>query len=218
MSRILILYGGWKGHQPTKMLNFIVETFLNEHTVIKSDNLNTLNPEALKNIDLIFPIWTYSELTNSQENALDQAIQNGMGVIAIHGITSAFQSSRLFKFIIGGQFVAHPRGLEATYEVCFTNNDPLVDGLSNFTITTEQYYLLVDPAVKVLATSVFKNSTIPWIDNVKMPIAWKRNWNKGHVFYCSLGHTVQDLQNPSIKTLIDRAILWASNKHKQSTI
>jgi len=212
MSRILILYGGWQGHNPSQMTEFLIENFLQNHDIIKSDKLSCINPELLKDIDLLIPIWTYGELTQSQEITLDEAIRNGMGIIALHGLASAFQSSRLFKFIIGGQFVAHPDGSDSCYEVYFTKDDPIVKDLKNFTIKTEQYYLLVDPAVHVLATTIFKDKSMDWINNVTMPVSWKRKWDKGNVFYCSLGHTTNELTNPAIKLLLERAIKWAIKK------
>jgi hypothetical protein len=42
-----------------------------------------------------------------------------------------------------------------------------------------------------------------------MPVAWKRQWGKGRVFYCALGHTLDVLEQPSITTLLSRALLWA---------
>ena len=43
-----------------------------------------------------------------------------------------------------------------------------------------------------------------------MPVAWKRRYGKGRVFYSSLGHAAADLDVPEALTLITRGMLWAA--------
>jgi type 1 glutamine amidotransferase len=135
-----------------------------------------------------------------------------MGVLAWHGATSAFLACRRHKFLLGGQFVAHPGEQAVTYSVRFHDNDPLVAGLGDVTLTSEQYYMLVDPAVKVLATTRVVGPGMDWVAGVEMPVAWTRRWGRGRVFYCSIGHTVDDLNHPSMITLLRRAAAWAANR------
>jgi type 1 glutamine amidotransferase len=168
---------------------------------------------VLAQFDLLVPIWTFGELDAGQEQALINAVAKGLGVLAWHGAASAFLGSRAHKFMLGGQFVAHPGGADVTYTVRFLGNDPLVEGLEDITVTSEQYYLLVDPAVKVLASSRVQGGPLDWIAGVEMPVAWTRRWGRGRVFYCSLGHTVDVLQHPSIHTLLRRAARWASGEN-----
>ncbi len=43
-----------------------------------------------------------------------------------------------------------------------------------------------------------------------MPVAWKRRWGAGRVFYCSLGHSAEDFEVPEARELVLRGMLWAA--------
>jgi type 1 glutamine amidotransferase len=43
-----------------------------------------------------------------------------------------------------------------------------------------------------------------------MPVAWKRMFGQGRVFYCSVGHVVQDFEVPELREIIQRGMLWAT--------
>lgn len=176
-----------------------------------------LDSEVLAGVDLLVLLWTFGEITPAQEEALVGAVHDGLGLLTWHGASSAFLASRGHKFLIGGQFMAHPGGESVTYTVNFLANDPLVEGLSDVTVTSEQYYLLVDPGVKVLATTAMAT---PGGDPpaVAMPVAWKRGWGQGRVFYCSLGHTPEMLETPPVLSLLRRAATWVSRRPPSSPL
>ena len=211
-KRVLVLHGGWEGHQPEQIANFAIDNLCSEFKVVRSADLGMLRSDILSGFDLLLPIWTFGELSNVQETDLLNAVADGLGVVAWHGNTSAFLNSRPHKFLLGGQFVAHPGGDNITYTVRFLDNDPLVRGLEDITVTSEQYYLLVDPAVKVLAVTSIKGDTMTWLSGVEMPQVWKRPWGKGRVFYSALGHTAEVLSHPSMVTLLRRAMHESARK------
>jgi type 1 glutamine amidotransferase len=209
-KRALLLYGGWEGHQPEEFADFAAAHVLHGFNVVRAQDLDMLRDDVLSEFDLLAPIWTFGELAAGQEKALMNAVANGLGVLAWHGAASAFLGSRPHKFMLGGQFVAHPGEADVTYTVRFLGNDPLVEGLQDVTVTSEQYYLLVDPAVKVLASTQVQGGPLEWTAGVEMPVAWTRRWGKGRVFYCSLGHSLDVLQHSSIYKLLRRSACWAS--------
>ena len=54
----------------------------------------------------------------------------------------------------GGQWVAHPNGQHVRFQVHYADKThPITQGLEDFETVSEHYYLLVDPAVHVLATT-----------------------------------------------------------------
>ena len=61
---------------------------------------------------------------------------------------------------------------------------------------SEQYYLHVDPNMKVLATTTFSDEHADWIGGCTMPVVWKKMYGKGRVFYSSLGHVMKDFEVP----------------------
>ena len=72
------------------------------------------------------------------------------------------------------------------------------------------YYMHVDPANEVLATTTFTGEHAPWIEGVVMPVVWKKRYGEGRVFYCSLGHRAYELDVPEIRTMLTRGMLWAA--------
>jgi type 1 glutamine amidotransferase len=209
--RVLVLHGGWPDHQPDQMATFAIDRLLFDCDVFSSSDLALLNPKTLANFDLLVLIWTFGELSASQEEALLSAVRDGLGFVAWHGAASAFLTNRAYKLMLGGQFVAHPGGDGTAYDVRFLGNDPLVRELEDVSVSSEQYYVLVDPAVKVLATTKMDGGNMEWISGVEMPVAWTRPWGMGRVFYTTLGHSVSILEKPSVSLMLRRAVLWASD-------
>ena len=209
-KRVLLLHGGWQDHFPAEMAAFAAERILFDFDVVSTQSLAMLRDDTLASFDLLVPIWTFGELSEAEQAALFSAVSEGLGVVAWHGFASAFLACRAHKHLLGGQFVAHPGGNSVAYDVYFHGNDPLVAGLEDFSVTSEQYYMLIDPAVKVIASTTMQSSEMPWLAGVKMPVAWTRSWNTGRVFYCSLGHSLDALAHPSVITLLQRAANWAS--------
>jgi hypothetical protein len=111
--------------------------------------------------------------------------------------------------MVGGQWVAHPGNI-IPYRVQIVGDDPITDGVNDFAMHTEQYYMHVDPGNEVLATTTFGGEHAPWIAGTVMPVVWKRRWGQGKVFFCSLGHQTKDLEVPKVTTIMRRGLLWAS--------
>jgi hypothetical protein len=68
----------------------------------------------------------------------------------------------------------------------------------------------VDPSIKVLATTTFSGEHAPWILGTNMPVAWKKMYGKGRVFYTSLGHVASDFNVAEAKEIVKKGMLWAS--------
>jgi hypothetical protein len=114
----------------------------------------------------------------------------------------------------GGQWVAHPGGRIKGFRVEIAKkDDPVTRGIPDFTVPdSEQYYMHVDPALDVLATTTFAGDQegIDWIRGVTMPVVWKKPWGKGRVFYASYGHTHEDFRVPEALEIMRRGMLWAA--------
>ena len=91
-------------------------------------------------------------------------------------------------------------------------SSPIVEGLENFRVATEHYYLHVDPAVRVLATTSFPVVAGPHSPNgsFEMPVAWTKRWGQGRVFYCALGHHADVFDVLEARTMMERGLLWAA--------
>ena len=86
----------------------------------------------------------------------------------------SFREAVEYQFMVGGQWVAHPGNI-IDYRVDIVRpDDPIVAGIASFPYRSEQYYMHVDPANEVLATTTFSGEHAPWIEGVVMPVVWKR--------------------------------------------
>ena len=182
-----------------------------------SDTLDTyLDAEKLAAQDLIVPVWTMGTITNEQEQGLLTAIRNGVNVGGWHGcMADSFRNNVEYQFMVGGQWVAHPGNI-IDCRVNISNHDhPITAGLSDFDMHSEQYYMHTDPSNNVLVTTTFNGDHAPWIDGTVMPVVWTRQWGKGRVFYCSLGHVARDFDVPEARTLVERGLLWSAGALSQ---
>jgi hypothetical protein len=57
----------------------------------------------------------------------------------------------------GGQWVAHPGNDGRHYRVNIVDTNPITQGLPDFDVVSEKYYLHVDPAMRVLAMTTFED-------------------------------------------------------------
>jgi type 1 glutamine amidotransferase len=83
-------------------------------------------------------------------------------------------------------------------------------GVDDFDYRSEQYYMHVDPSNEVRATTTFGGQHAPWIEGVVMPVVWKRRHGAGRVFYSALGHVAAEFEHASMRTIVERGMLWAA--------
>ena len=215
MNQALIVWGGWDGHQP-RQLSEVFGKQLEEigFDVQVSNILDAFKEIDLKGLDLIVPIWTMGQISGEQIQPVLAAVAGGVGLAGCHGgMCDAFRDNTEWQFMTGGQWVAHPGNDSVRYAVnVVKGSDPIVEGIEDFEVTSEQYYLHVDPAVKVLATTRFPIADGPHFGNgpVDMPVIWTKMWGKGRVFYNSLGHTAAMMENAPLPILMKRGFQWAA--------
>lgn len=217
MSRkALVVWGGWDGHQP-KQVAEIYRSMLEPEgfSVEISDSVNSFADRAkLMSLHLILPHWTMGKITREQCDPVLEAVQSGVGIAGCHGgLCDAFRESAEWQFMTGGQFVAHPGNDGTTYKIKIGPvKSSITEGINDFEVSSEQYYMHVDPAVKVLATSRFPTVEGPHSPNgpVDMPAIWTKLYGKGRVFYNQLGHLANVVSAEPNYTIMKRGLLWAA--------
>jgi type 1 glutamine amidotransferase len=219
MTNVLHLYGGWPGHRPYDIAEW-TRDLVGElgYDIEESHDIFTLDRD-LTAYDLIILGWnnalTTEDLSDSQEDHLLAAVESGTGVAAWHGAAAAFRSSLRYHLMLGGDFLAHPggEGYPHPYEVNVINGDhPVTQGVNDFSVASEQYYMSTDPNNDVLAETTFDGSHLAWLDGLKSPVAWVRQWGEGRVFYHSIGHAPQDLAGEDVRRLTKQGIAWAARR------
>ena len=212
MRKAMIVWGGWAGHDPDLCASMMRSWLTSEGFEVRVETSTDvfLDP-TIRDLSLIVPIYTMSKIEKPEALALCEAVRGGVGLAGHHGgMCDAFRDSVDYQFMCGGQWVAHPGNI-IDYKIDITRpDDPIMAGIADSEHRSEQYYMHVDPAIEVLATTRFNGDHAPWIDGVEMPVVWKKRYGAGRVFYCSLGHRAYELDVPEIRTMLTRGMLWAA--------
>ncbi|MDG1711448.1 MAG: ThuA domain-containing protein [Flavobacteriaceae bacterium] len=213
-KNILIVYGGWKGHQPEIFANKIAAWLKDKDakvTLSESTKIFT-NEDLMRQVDLIIQHITMSKMSGSESRALQEAVKRGVGLAGCHGgLGDAFRNNTEYQYMIGGQFVKHPGG-QVDYTVNITApENPLVMDIKDFALHSEQYYMHIDPAITILATTQFTGENDAWIEGIEIPVVWTKPYGKGRIFYSSLGHNEEDFDIPQVWEIITRGITWAAS-------
>lgn len=210
MKSALIVYGGWFGHQPKEVAHLLRDTLAEDgFSVELSDTLDVYTDlEHLKQQSVIVPVWTMDSIKREQLGPLLEAVRGGVGIAGCHGgMCDAFRNETEYQFMTGGQWVAHPGNDGRHYWVNICDKNPITEGLQDFEVRSEKYYMHVDPAIRVLATTAFED-----YGNAIMPVTWTKTYGQGRVFYCSLGHQANIVAMPETLTMMRRGIRWAAGE------
>ena len=216
MKKALLVKGGWDGHEPNEVTEVFEGILKGEGFETKvSDTLEAFSDLSyLESLDLIVPTWTMGSIDRELVQNVMKAVAGGTGLAGCHGgMCDAFRQSTEWQFMTGGQWVSHPGGDSVEYMVNIRNgSSEIVEGIRDFAVTSEQYYVHVDPAIEVLATTRFPS--IVWYNSsngeVDVPVLWTKRWGHGRVFYSSLGHHADIFDIPEAYETMKRGMLWAA--------
>jgi len=210
MKKVLLVAGGWDGHQPLKFAEVFANALKSKgvETTIET-SLDVLgDEERLKGFDVIFPCWTMGTLTPEQSKIFLSTVHSGVAVAGIHGgMGDAFRGNLDYEWMVGGHFVGHPHVGPYTVRIRDFASPITKDLPSIFDYNSEQYYLMVDPGIHVLADTEYVYDG----RSVNMPVAWIRMWGKARVFYSALGHHPDEFEKfPASFQLAVNGVLWAA--------
>ncbi len=217
-AKALVVRGGWEGHEPVETTDRMIPALAQVGFQVEVSNSLQIYTDAgaMNDVDLIVQCWTMGEISREELHGLLSAVSAGTGLAGWHGgLCDAFRNATEYQFMTGGQWVAHPGG-KVEYEVNFVSDeakDPIIVGLKDFRLRSEQYYMHVDPSNTVLATTTLEGADdAPWTKGCVMPVVWKRRYGQGKIFYSTLGHDVSDFDLPEVPELVVRGSLWASRR------
>ena len=237
-KNILFVYGGTI-HSPKESADLFVPILKAEGAKVRVfDNFSVYEDEKLMSeTDLIIQAFTdfftpvEDRMNDKQFKGLQIAILNGTGFSGWHGgLGASNKVNQRYQFMVGGQFVSHPGGITNYKVKIIDSKDLITKDMSDFMVkNSEQYYMLVDPNIKVLAVSEFMKDTYHKSDSLKlekidyldidveneikgsvMPVVWKKYYGKGRIFYSSIGHNLSDFDIPEVMNIQMRGFRWAS--------
>ena len=227
MKKALFVRGGRPAHQPIETTEHFRPFLESEGFEISVSDSPKIYSDAvfMASVDLIIQCIE-SEIDESSLHGLTHAVANGTGFIGWHGgVLVGFTQSESYYQLIGAKFVAHPGKPEEMrtggeddffirHTIDFTEAgkvDEITKGFQNFELTTEQYWLLTDSYMKVLATTTQSSTSgNPWKSPVISPAIWTRQWGEGRIFICSPGHNLEVVSHPIITQIIRNGAIWAS--------
>ncbi len=226
--KALVVRGGWEGHRPVEATDMFIP-FLQENGFdvrVEDSNEVYADEAAMEATDLIVQSVTMSDISGDALKGLRRAVERGTGLAGWHGgIADSYRNSSDYLQLIGGQFATHPskhpdscEGDESDNFLCYTvdltdlgRGHQIMDGLEDFTLRTEQYWVLTDDLNDVLATTTHPVQPYhPWHRPITSPAVWTREWGAGRVFVATPGHSPVVLRDINVRTIIERGMLWAS--------
>ena len=208
--KALVVWGGMELHTPERGAHVVRELLEAEgFAVTVTGDYDALGADDVGSNDLVVPVITDGTLAPEKMARLIEAVRAGTGLAGYHmGLATSFRSSVPFRYAASCYWVQHPGNI-ITYRVDVRDH-PLMAGIESFEHTSEQYYLNYDPAVEVLATTVFSGEFHPWRKDVVMPVVFTTMHDRGRVFYSSLGHTADELAGGPVREILRRGLLWAA--------
>jgi type 1 glutamine amidotransferase len=225
----LIVRGGWDGHQPVAATEVFLPFLEREGYDIRIEESPEVyaDPDAMAATDLIVQSVTMSQIAREQFAGLRAAVEAGTGLTGWHGgIADSYRESSDYLQLVGGQFATHPsRRPDLLVEGAHENNyleytvnitdlgrrHPITEGLEDFELNTEQYWVLHDDLNDVLATTTHPTQPWhPWHRPITSPAVWTRQWGLGRIVVTTPGQSPDILEHPSVRTIIERGMLWAT--------
>ncbi|MFT4279964.1 ThuA domain-containing protein [Microbacterium sp.] len=227
-KKALVVRGGWDGHRPVEATELFLP-FLRDHGYdvrVEEDNEVYADAEVMAATDLVLQSVTMSKISTEAFRGLRAAVEAGTGLAGWHGgIADSYRDNSDYLQLVGGQFATHPskhpdecRGDESdnflpyTVEITELGRDhEITAGLGDFPLLTEQYWVLHDDLIDVLATTTHPVQPYhPWHRPITSPAVWTRLWGRGRIFVATPGHSLDVLQDPAVRTVIERGMLWAT--------
>lgn len=191
------------------------ETFI--HTDVNPITKKKLgdNAKNLNDFDAVF-FMTAGELPMDDPQKADLLSfikEDGKGFLGAHNATDTFYKWPEYGEMIGGYFDGHPwMQFDATINV----EDPDFPAMKPFSKTLnlkDEIYQTRDfsrSRVRVLMSldTSKVDLTKEGVHFHDIPIAWARDYGKGRVFYCGLGHRPEIWQRKDIRQMWVEAVKW----------
>jgi len=212
MRKAIIVWGGWSGHEPEECAQIVGELLQEDGFAVEvTGDLGIFGSSVIAKADLLVPVITGETIEKAHAAALVEAVRGGLGLGGHHGsLATSFKESASFRYVSGVTWVAHPGNI-IDFRVNVTRqHDPVMEGIPDFDYRSEQYYLHYDPSVEVLATTSFSGEYDAASRNVTMPVAFKRQFGLGRVFYSALGHVASEFEHPYMRLILRRGLSWAA--------
>ncbi len=179
----------------------------------------------LDTVDLIVQVNTMNTIEKEEFTGLRRAVLNGTGMAGWHGgIADSYRNTADYLHMIGGQF-AHHAGIEP-----WLRKGEQSDNDIPYTVHVTELGkdIRLPPASRTStwspsSTGCCRTSTTTcWRPrrsgapvgrlepSGRRAAIWTRQWGKGRIFVSAPGHKLGIVQEPHVRTIIERGLLWAA--------
>jgi len=192
------------------------DTYIRTDTELITKKKLEGNAKNLDFFDAIF-FMTTGELPmdDEQKAALISFVRDdGKGFLGAHNATDTFYQWAEYGEMIGGYFDGHPWN---TFKAPIKLDDPNFSAVKHFPPTFE----ITDEIYQTKQFAPDKVRVLMSLDTSKVdmkrkgvkydfiPITWVKNYGKGRVFYCGLGHPPEVWSRPDIQKMWTEAVKWS---------
>ena len=183
-------------------------SIVNDTGEIKADFSQDYNilADGLSGYDTVLFYTDVGELTSVQEEGLLTYIRAGGGFYGLHTAAASFRESAGYHGMLNGFFDGHSPYMDFKVNVSDAGH-PITEGLADFEVTDELYYLKHNPATSHHLMHAYDHTK-----EETHVMAFHHTYGEGRVFYFALGHDMAVLENPSFQTIIRLGALWAGNR------
>jgi type 1 glutamine amidotransferase len=226
--KALVVRGGWDGHMPVETTGLFIP-FLEENGFevrVEEGSAVYADADVMAATDLIVQANTMTTIEPEEMAGLRAAVIAGTGMAGWHGgIADSYRNTADYLHMIGGQFAHHAgkdpaerTGEQSDNYIPYTvemtelgRTHEITQGIADFDLVTEQYWVLSDEYNDVLATTTQSvRPWDPWHRPVTAPAIWTRQWGEGRIFVSAPGHRIEVVEDPNVRTIIERGLLWAA--------
>jgi type 1 glutamine amidotransferase len=227
-KQALVVRGGWDGHMPVETTNTFMPFLEANGFAVRVEEDTRVYTEAdfMATVDLVLQINTMNTIEPEEFEGLQRAVLNGTGMGGWHGgIADSYRNNADYLHMIGGQFAHHAgkhpderTGEQSDNYIPYTVHiteygatHPITQGVEDFELVTEQYWVLSDEYNDVLATTTQEaRPWDAWNRPVTSPAIWTRQWGEGRIFVSAPGHRLEVVESQPLRGIIERGLLWAA--------
>ncbi|HUX88946.1 MAG TPA: ThuA domain-containing protein [Chloroflexota bacterium] len=191
-----------------------------------TDDLDVLNSKTLASFQVIVNWSTFLEPTDEQVQALLGAVENGVGLLALHGGNATFWNSAPYLTALGSRFIRHAPYKHFQVEID-DRSHPITAGVDNFETDDELYEIggkvedfprFADAIragqpraeLRPLGDGPLPSDCHVLASAEGHPLLYVKPLGRGRVHYNALGHDLASLTNPSYRHLIRQGFAWVA--------
>jgi uncharacterized protein len=191
------------------------ETYVRTDTELITKKKMDRNAKNLDYFDAVFFMTTGELPLDEQQKAdlLSFVRDDGKGFLGAHNATDTFYKWPEYGELIGGYFDGHPWNQFLATIIVEDRSFPATRHFPpNFQIRDEIYQTkdFSRDRCRVLMTldTGKVDMTVKGVKHKEIPITWVRNYGKGRMFYCGLGHPPEAWDRKDLQQMWTEAVKW----------